>query len=495
MKEVPSLMIVQENTPPRQALFTPRRKRREIEKSKCRLEKKLRKINLPVEFTNGTTSQFANFHLIEAFKEAIGFKELVRQVLTENKAPNCLYQTHQMLDYFIDAQCLGLSRFEHIASLRYDPGYLKIKGDLTGFPEESSFRRFLNTNTETLLEELRTINQKLIEMRAQTSEPKEITIDCDDTVVTLHGNQADGKVGYNPKYKGRASIKLKAAFIAETSELIASKAYDGDTHSNGGFPEFLNMVEDTLPHKYVLKYLRLDKGFFAQDNFEYFEDRTLSYVCKAPMRGGLKKVVKYLHEENLWEELDDYTSVAELTIPLLSWSKARRFVFICQKKDPETEQLYLSHPEFYSHQAIVTNIEADEMEPEEIWHYYNKRGTCELLINELKEGFAADEASQNTFDKNEAYMLIKSISYNLMLWFKEVTMPKECKSYRATTIRRKVLCVPGNIVGNGRYRHIKLAANMWLERVIKQAKLNLDNFLYTVIEKLTPLDCWLNNCN
>lgn len=482
-------MIVQETTPSRQVLFTTRKKRKEIKKAKYRLEKKLRKINLPVEFTNSTTSQFANFHLLEAFKEAIGFKRLVRQILTENKAHNCLYQTYQMLDYFIDAQCLGLSRFEHVGSLRHDPGYLKIKGDLTRFPEESSFRRFLNIDTEILLEELRIINRKLIEMRAQTSEPKTITLDCDDTVVTLHGNQADGKIGYNPKYKGRASIKFKAAFIAETGELAASKAYDGDTHSNGGFIEFFKMVEGNLPHNYVLECARLDKGFFAQDNFEYFEERTLSYVCKAPMRGGLKKVVKYLHEENLWEELDDYTSVAELTIPLPNWSKARRFVFICQKKDPETKQLYLSHPEFYSHQAIVTNIEANEMDPEEIWHFYNKRGTCELLINELKEGFAADEASQKTFDKNEAYMLIKSISYNLMLWFKEVTMPKECKSYRATTIRRKILCIPGNIVGNGRYRHIKLAANTWLKGVIMQAKLNLDNFLYTVIEKLTPLAC------
>ena len=167
-------MILQETTPSRQVLFTTRKKRKEIKKAKYRLEKKLRKINLPVEFTNSTTSQFANFHLLEAFKEAIGFKRLVRQILTENKAHNCLYQTYQMLDYFIDAQCLGLSRFEHVGSLRHDPAYLKIKGDLTRFPEESSFRRFLNIDTEILLEELRIINRKLIEMRAQTSEPKKL---------------------------------------------------------------------------------------------------------------------------------------------------------------------------------------------------------------------------------------------------------------------------------------------------------------------------------
>ncbi|CEO87949.1 hypothetical protein SSCH_1360002 [Syntrophaceticus schinkii] len=64
------------------------------------------------------------------------------------------------------------------------------------------------------------------------------------------------------------------------------------------------------------------------------------------------------------------------------------------------------------------------MSPEEVWRFYNKRGTCELWINELKDGFAVDEASQHNFVKNEAYMLVKAISYNLMLWFKEATMPE-----------------------------------------------------------------------
>lgn len=139
--------------------------------------------------------------------------------------------------------------------------------------------------------------------------------------------------------------------------------------------------------------------------------------------------------------------------------------------------------------AIVTNIEAHDMAPEEIWHFYNKRGTCELWIEELKDGFAVEEASQHTFIRNEAYMLVKAIAYNLMLWFKEATMPEEIKNCRAKTIRRKVLCLPGNIAGNGRYRHIRLAANKWLEMVIKQVKANLERFLYIVVQRLYPIQC------
>jgi hypothetical protein len=481
-------MKVQQTTTHCQAPPLPRREKRKIELEKYRLQKKIRKFNLPVTFDNDTTTKFANFGPVESFKQAIGFKELIKSTFTMRKAPNSKYQSQEMLDFLVDAQILGLSRFEHINDLRYDPGYLKIKGDIE-CPEESAFRRLFKALGIESLEELRSINQQLIALHSQTKEPTEIWLDCDDTVITLHGNQEGGEVGYNPRYHGRPSIKAKACFIAETAELVNLKAYGGKTHSNGEFLNFFKEAEGQLPHNYVPKGVRMDKGFFDEKNFEYFESRTLLYVCKAPMRSGLKKIVNYLKEQNLWQELDECYCIAELTVPLPSWNKARRFIVICQKKDPKTGQLYIDHPECYQYQAIVTNIETNDMSPEEVWHFYNKRGTCELWINELKDGFAVDEASQHTFVKNEAYMLVKAISYNLMLWFKEATMPDEVKNCRAKTIRRKVLCVPGNIVGNGRYRHVRLAANKWLETVINQVKTNLDEFLYLVVQRLYPIRC------
>ena len=44
--------------------------------------------------------------------------------------------------------------------------------------------------------------------------------------------------------------------------------------------------------------------------------------------------------------------------------------------------------------------------------------------------------------------------------------------------RRLILNVPGNVVGNGRYRHIKLAANQWLQVVVDKIKNNLREFIH-----------------
>ncbi len=84
------------------------------------------------------TTKFVNFGSVEFYKQAIGFKELIRSTFTMRKTSNSKYQSPEMLDFLVDAQILGLSRFEHINDLRYDPGYLKIKGDINEFPEESA---------------------------------------------------------------------------------------------------------------------------------------------------------------------------------------------------------------------------------------------------------------------------------------------------------------------------------------------------------------------
>jgi len=231
------------------------------------------------------------------------------------------------------------------------------------------------------------------------------------------------------------------------------------------------------------------KAFFDEKNSEYFEKQTLLYVCKAPMRATLKKTADYITQEELWQEIDDTYSVAELTIPLHGWAKARRFVFICEKITSKTGEEILSGMESYKYQAIVTNMPAEDISPVEVWRFYNKRGTCELLIEELKHGFAVEEASQHEFKRNGAYMFVKAVAYNLLLWFKEVTMPEEMKRYQADTIRRKIICIPGNVVGNGRYKHVRLVANHWLELLLVQMKTNLDKFIDIILRKPYPMTC------
>lgn len=67
---------------------------------------------------------------------------------------------------------------------------------------------------------------------------------------------------------------------------------------------------------------------FLLKNFIYFEDNCIEYVCKVKLTSSVRKIIAYLDEQKARRKLDDTYSVAELTVPLPSWERARKFVFI-----------------------------------------------------------------------------------------------------------------------------------------------------------------------
>ncbi len=161
-------------------------------------------------------------------------------------------------------------------------------------------------------------------------------------------------------------------------------------------------------------------------------------------------------------------------------------MFIREKFDRKTGQLFLESPEICRHQAICTNLERS---PEQVWRFYNQRCTVENRIDEIKDGFGMDKTSQETILKNRAYCLIKAIAYNLLNWLKNALLPGVLKGYRAKTLRRRILNLPGNVVGSGRYRHVRLPVNPWLEGVMIKIKRRFDQFLYLVVQHLRPQLC------
>lgn len=478
------MMIPKKEDNSQQQNLPPRSERRpeiiRLGKRRRKILRRLCRINLEVVFDNDTTTAFGNFASIETFKGAIGFSEMISERFSYQKHWNSTYSSHQLLDYLTDCCILGLSRFDHMEVLRSDPGYKKVK-DVPQVPSEKRYRDLLGCLEEKHLKELLEINQDIIRLKSQWEGPREVWLDYDDTVITLFGDQTDGEVGYNPRYKGRPSYKAKVCFVSGTDELLNLELYGGKTHSNGQFLEFHEGCEKLLPCNYVVKGIRADKGFFAEENVECFEGRCLLYVIKVSMRERLRRQILALSED-AWRDLDDTYSVAEMEYLPIGWKFPRRLAIIREKVDKDTGQMYLPDNYFYKYQAIMTNMEDS---PEEVWRFYNKRGNCENRIDEIKDGFGVDQNSQHEMLRNRAFVMIKAIAYNLVNWFKRATMPGT--NYEVQTIRRLVLNVPGNIVGSGWYTKIRLAANRKLEHLISTIKANLDLFTWFVANDFMPL--------
>ena len=258
-----------------------RAQERELTKKLKRMQRSVDQKALPVTFDNETVTQFGLFGLLEGFKDIIGWRSILNETLFIKRHHNVLYSPTELIDTIVDAVSLGLSRFSHMRALKNDPGYQKTK-QIEKVADESTLRNLLNKFTQETLQQLETINKRILIGKWAAEKPREVWIDFDDTVITVFGEQEDSAVGYNPRYPGRRSYKVKVAFISGSGELVHIKLYDGKTASNG---EFLDFLKETLAifdkQKIVVKGIRVDRGFFDEKLFNFLDGLELQYIWNA----------------------------------------------------------------------------------------------------------------------------------------------------------------------------------------------------------------------
>lgn len=458
--------------------------KKKIKKERYRLEKLLRKHTPHEVYSNNSVTQFGNYSKVIAFKKLIGVSDILSSIITDESAPNSRYTLAAIIDFCIDANILGVSRFSHMDCFLYDNGFKKLR-DTDNFPTERTIREAFYKAQDTIITQLERVNSEILIAKSNTEKPRNIWLDVDSSVLTVWGHQEGAEIGCNSKFKGRPCLQIKIAFIADTDEILRIELHNGRSVSNTNHLEFLTELEKSVPSNWVVQGIRTDRGYFSEENLEWYEyeKRCWNYVCKAKQTTSVKAIIDYLTKTNQWTKEDSIYSSSEITVPLKTWAHARRFVFIreniSEKKLRTTGQVYIEETAEYSYSVIVTSL--TDLAPMDVWRFYNKRGTCENKIDELKSGFSVRENSQHSMKCNKCSCLIKTIAYNIINWFRQSILPEELKTAEIPTIRRKVLNVSANVKGEGRFMTSNFQNNEWLKKINQNILINLKKFINTII--------------
>ncbi len=437
---------------------------------------------LQATFDNSTVSDHAAFAYFEHFKQIIGFPDILDQRLPCLKGSNSTFPTAEVVDFMIDALILGHTRFSHMEALRKDEAYTHFKE--RAMPSEKVCRdlieRWAEEMPEDAAESLRMSNRDILHQMARLGTSRNVRLDIDDTVCTVYGEQEGAEVGYNPRYKGRASFKEKLAVISGTRELVDLTLEGGKNTIQSELMVFIQSCRTLLPKSWHLTTIRMDSGAYSDPVLTFLEDEKLKYVIKCKKYDHIRWIIDtVIRQEHLspWREIDKTFSVNEIYTPLPYFTTNRRFIVV-RKHVPVTSQLTLEGPLFqYEYYVIVTNIE--DLSTEALFHDYNQRCSIEPKIDELKEGFAFDHNSRRNQTCNELFLLIKMIAYNLHNWFRLDILPETLKDCEISTIRRKFYRIPGNLVGlHPRYRHLRLPNIPGLKKTIQHILWTLRNLIF-----------------
>jgi len=427
----------------------------------CNIEGKMTPYNTRAYFNQPNLTGFGGMPLLTSFIEKMGIEEDLEDVFDHE---GYIYSTSDILLSAITGITVGIDRLYHLNAIRDDAALTKALG-LDQLPEESNLRRQLTQASNKEVERIRQVISKNLTKANQTDKTVEIGLDIDSTVATVYGKQEGAEVGYNPKKRGRPSYSIKTAFIANNGDCVNLRLDGGKSHSKKGFKEFFQRTLSLLPSNYKVVFVRLDKGYFGENTFQYLEEEGIRYVAASKNTHPLRKKAVSLSDKE-WEEIEKKSLYfTEIEYSYKTWEDERRMIIKkslspnpnYDKKEKDIFGSPLEPPFTVEYRFYVTNISKSELDKLSCYRFYNNRATVENRIKEQKLGFNLDKLAVHNKEGNEVYILLVALAYNILNWFKRFLLPEEFRSRCIKWIRMYLLNLPAIIQRKKKQYFIKFS--------------------------------------
>jgi hypothetical protein len=395
--------------------------------------------NIEVKFTPARLRHYGGAYLLHLFFQSLDLRREVGHALKLPKR-NTVYYSSELFISLLYPIILGLGRIETTQFLKHDDLFRFLDG-LSTYPNATTIRRFLIRLGKLGLTDLINLHNKY--RKRFLNKPEELSkfyFDCDTSVLIVYGHQEKARKGYNPKKPGRLSYHPFFCFEGQTRDCWSGELYPGNTHPASVVILVLEKALIKLPSTVRKKYFRGDKAFFDKKLAKFLEIQGFRYAIVARLTKPIKQRITQLR----YRWVSSQISMAEFYYQPYSWEKQHRFIVIRRLiLEEPSEQLTLFKIGKYNYQVIVTNL---ELKPITVWRFYNRRATAELIIRELKEGYATGKIPTKYFEANSAFFQMTLFAYNLLSWFKRLHLPEQYRRMTIESLRRRFFVVPAELV-------------------------------------------------
>jgi hypothetical protein len=372
------------------------------------------------------------------------------------------YPMDAQLRMLLDLFTVGEQRVFSLESLASDPVFVKLAGG--AIPGLDAVYRDLDRFQSEHVEKLHSllVDHGLAPVRGLFGSA-EVHLDIDSTVEVVFGQQQGATVGYNPRYRGRASYHPLVARCAETRSWVGAQFRPGNTSFGENDAEFVGSCIDSMrsavgPNTVV--YVRIDCAGDCAKIMKAIHKKGAYFVTKAKMSLDLGSAV-LRHTDWLTVESDadgnPTRQVAEIVFRRDSWETADelpvRVIAVRTLGGRVTNQLDLWEDNDWATQVFLTNDMyqyADALAAK-----YNGRAGIEPMIAEAKNSWAAEAMSSNDYQANAAMLMLKLLAHNLLRRYVEEKVPA-VRTWRTEWVRRVVVRVPGKLVCSGRQYTVQM---------------------------------------
>jgi len=283
--------------------------------------------------------------------------------------------------------------------------------------------------------------------RNKKRKPKRIILDLDGTDDPTYGNQ---QLTFFHGYYDQYMYHPLVIYDADTGELITAVLRAGNRHASYGAISVLKRIipqlKKAFPKAEII--IRGDAGFAIPARYEYCEEEGLTYVIGLIRNEVLERMIKDLLEtaHRQYEETQKKQRLfTEGNYQAKSWDRERRVIM-------KAEWLHQGP----NSRFVVTNLSLDARK---VYEFYTERGgTCEVRIDEFKNGLKADRLSCHRFVANQFRLFLHMGAYWLVLRLREALAKTELATMQIQQLRLRLLKIGGQVLQSARRLWFRLAS-------------------------------------
>jgi hypothetical protein len=373
----------------------------------------------------------------------------------------------QLFCFFFDGTSRHLTHFD---TMKKDAGYAGAIEEAPPIMLSShAVKRFFRLFSLVAGGVFRRILRRLFLWRLNLEKPQVIELSIDTMV--MQNDEALKRHGVGPTYK---KVKgFQPLQIIWQGRIVDAIFRGGKKNGNHG-DSAVRMVKEVVRsirkhyHKEATIILRLDAGFYDQENFRAFDELGIGFIATGKMYAGVKEQVqqagttywgRYDNGRQAWKYL-------EFGYRGDSWQQFWRALYTRPEYEDKQRLLEFSRPDNVILTNLSVNAKALQHLPASLQRHWQKpqtlisshhgRGADELPHRGLKD-FGFEQLPFKRFSANSAFYYCMLIGFFLFESFKhDVLLDVIPVSSYATTVRRRLVDFAAKLVKTGKQVILKV---------------------------------------
>ena len=386
--------------------------------------------------------------LYRELDSVLGLHELMGEHLVDTRTGhNRLHSIIALARQSIFGRLAGYEDVNDADRLAFDPVMRQIVGGRAVVHQAASASQMGRFETEVLarpenLAALADMSGHWIDRHHAVRSLKWITLDMDSSVSPTHGAQEG--TAWNGHFD--CSCYHPLFVFNQFGHLERCKLRPGNVHSADEWEDVLKPVIARYANRDILRFFRADAAFALPALYETLETEGYFYAIRLPTNAVLQDKIAHLLKRPVGRPPNHVRRIyGDFEYQAGSWEKPRR---VLAKVEWHPGEL------FPRVGFLVTNL---PLRPEEVFAFYNQRGTAEQHIKEGKIALKWTRLSCRTMVQNEVRLQLHALAYNLGMFLSSADLPDDVATWSLRSLQTRLIKIGARVVRHARTIIFQLA--------------------------------------